>query len=167
MTAKRKRILRMPHVQLTPEVVAAFEKIKKLERQCSCGGELDECPACKAWWTQQTVIHRALKLRPVFWPCLPEPGPISVASPVALALYAELEKALGEFRRAEMPPASGPGSAVAHPVPARQLPRRRQGTRRRTPAFAASTGRHARAHDSGEWPGPSHGLPNAAGGPTG
>jgi hypothetical protein len=109
MTATRKRILRMPRVQMTPEVVAAFEQIKKLERQCTCGGELDECPACQAWWTQQTVIHRALKLPPVFWPCLPELGPTSVASPASLALYDELEKALGEFRRAEVPPASGTG----------------------------------------------------------
>jgi hypothetical protein len=92
MTAKRKRLVRLPHVQITPEVAFAFEQIKKLETRCTCGSNRDECRACEAWWAHQTVIHRALKLPPYFWPCLP------TASPAALALYAELEKALGAFR---------------------------------------------------------------------
>jgi hypothetical protein len=44
---------------------------------------------CRA---QQTVTHRALKLPPRFWPCLPQPGRDS--SPGARALYAELDRAL-------------------------------------------------------------------------
>ena len=93
MTAKRKRLVRLPHVQITPEVAFAFEQIRKLETQCACESSSVECRACEAWWAQQTVIHRALKLPPFFWPCLPEPR-CGAASPAALVLYAELEKAL-------------------------------------------------------------------------
>jgi hypothetical protein len=39
------------------------------------------------------VIHRALKLPPVFWPCLPDPASDN-ASPAAMALYEELEAVL-------------------------------------------------------------------------
>jgi hypothetical protein len=65
---------------------------RKLATQCTCASNNDERKACAAWWTQQTVIHRALKLPPTFWPCLPDPnGPVSTG---VRALYAELEKAL-------------------------------------------------------------------------
>jgi hypothetical protein len=89
MTAKRRKLQRLPHVHITPEVASAFAQIQKLETQCGCAGPQDECKACKAWWTQQTIIHHALKMPPTFWPCLPEPsGPVS---PGARALYEQLD----------------------------------------------------------------------------
>ena len=94
MTAKRRKLQRLPHLQITPEVAWAFQQIKKLETQCTCVSAQDECKACAAWWTQQTVIHRALKLPPVFWPCLPEPNPKLDSNTGARALYAELDAAL-------------------------------------------------------------------------
>jgi hypothetical protein len=93
MTAKRRKLQRLPHVQITPEVAFAFAQIQKLEKQCTCASPQDECRACKEWWHQQTVIHHALKLPPMLWPCLPDPsGPVS---PSARALYEELDHALG------------------------------------------------------------------------
>jgi hypothetical protein len=88
----RRKLQRLPHVQITPEIAWAFQQLKKLETQCSCSNNRDECKACSAWWTQQTVIHHALKLPPHFWPCLPDPfGPVS---PGARALYEQLDAAL-------------------------------------------------------------------------
>ena len=92
MTAKRRKLQRLPHVQITAEVAFAFEQIKKIERQCSCKSAQDECPACAEWWHLQTTIHRALRLQPHIWPALPSPnGP---SSPGARALYAQLDAAL-------------------------------------------------------------------------
>lgn len=93
MTAKRRKISRLPHTHITPEVAFAFAQIKKLEKQCSCASPQDECPACRAWWAQQNVIHRELRMPPHVYPCLPDPnGPVS---PGARKLYEELENALG------------------------------------------------------------------------
>ena len=47
---------------------------KSLEKQGTCTNAQDDCKACAAWWVQQTLIHRALKLPPHFWPALPEPN---------------------------------------------------------------------------------------------
>jgi hypothetical protein len=38
MTAKRRKLQRLPHVQIAAEVAFAFEQIKKIERQCSRPG---------------------------------------------------------------------------------------------------------------------------------
>jgi hypothetical protein len=106
MTAKRRRIVRLPRLKISAEVLEAFREIKKLEKQCSCqplASGVDhwkqgECPACQQWWTLQTIIHRALGLPPNFWPCLREPprrdGGQVYSSPAAIALYEELEAAL-------------------------------------------------------------------------
>ena len=94
MTAKRKRLPRLPKTQITPEVLWAFQQIKKLETQCTCADSKDECAACKAWWGQHVIIHRALHLPPYFWPCLPPPGD-KVVSAGARSLYAELDAAAG------------------------------------------------------------------------
>jgi hypothetical protein len=80
------------HVHITPEVAWAFQQIKKLEQQCTCASPQDECRACSSWWAQMATIRNALKLSPVFWPVLPEPGRDS--SPGARALYEELDRAL-------------------------------------------------------------------------
>jgi hypothetical protein len=102
MTAKRRKLQRLPHVHITPEVAWAFQQIRKLETQCSCQPvdpkcywRTTECPACEEWWEQQTTIHRALRLPPHFWPALPEPNPKLESSSGARALYEELEHALG------------------------------------------------------------------------
>jgi hypothetical protein len=42
---------------------------------------------------QQTLIHRALKLPPMFWPSIRSPTDKAV-SPAARALYQELDAAL-------------------------------------------------------------------------
>jgi hypothetical protein len=100
MSAKRRKIQRLPHSRLTPEVAFAFLQCKKLATQCSCQPASDpkfywkttECSACTAWWAQQTIVHHALRLPPHVWPCLPDPkGPVS---PGAIALYEELDAAL-------------------------------------------------------------------------
>jgi hypothetical protein len=92
MSLKRRKLQRLPHTHITPEVAFAFAQIKKLQHQCTCIGD-GECKACTAWWNQQTLIHRALNLPPTFWPCLPDPnGPVSES---AKALYEELENVLG------------------------------------------------------------------------
>jgi hypothetical protein len=44
MTAKRRKLQRLPHVRITAEVAFTFEQIKKIERQCSCKSAQDECP---------------------------------------------------------------------------------------------------------------------------
>jgi hypothetical protein len=106
MTAKRRKLQRQAHPQITPEVLWAFQQIRKLETQCTCRAVKripvlqecspsykEECPACKAWWHQQTIIHRALKLPPVRWPCLPDPASDG-ASEDAIALYEQLEAAV-------------------------------------------------------------------------
>jgi hypothetical protein len=105
MTAKRRKLHRQAHPQITPEVLWAFQQIQKLETQCTCRevtksplwqecsqSYKEECPACKAWWHQQTIIHRALKLPPHFWPALPDPASDG-ASAEAIALYEQLEEA--------------------------------------------------------------------------
>jgi hypothetical protein len=91
--AKRRKLARQPHVQLTPEIAFAFEQIKKLEKQCGCADAKEECSACRLWWQQMAVVRNALKLSPVFWPCLPPPR--GECSEAARALYAELDNALG------------------------------------------------------------------------
>ena len=99
MTAKRRKLQRLPHVHITSEVAWAFQQIKKLETQCTYQPvdpkvywKQAECPACAEWWVQQTIIHRALKLPPHVWPALPDPpGPVSSG---ARAPYEQLEKAL-------------------------------------------------------------------------
>ena len=93
MTAKRRKLQRLPHVQITPEVAWSFAQIKKLEQQCTCASPQDECRACSEWWAQMATIRNVLRLPPHAWPCLPEPGRDS--SPAARALYAELDRALG------------------------------------------------------------------------
>jgi hypothetical protein len=85
---------REPSIKITPEVLWAFQQIKKLETQCTCDGKGDGCAACAAWWGQHVVIHRALHLPPYFWPCLPPPGD-KVVSAGARALYEELNAAAG------------------------------------------------------------------------
>ena len=46
----------------------------------SHGPSADErMPACLAWWDQQTLIHRALKMPPTFWPCLPGAAALTCA----------------------------------------------------------------------------------------
>ena len=90
--AKRRKLQRLPHTHITPEVAFAFAQIQKLETQCSCAGPQEECPACRAWWAQHNVIHRALRMPPHIYPCLPDPnGPASAA---AKALYEELQNVL-------------------------------------------------------------------------
>ena len=94
MTARRRKLTRMPHVRISPEVAFAFDQIKVLEQQCSCADPYDECRACSEWWHQQAVIRAALKLQPHIWPVLPEPGPGRDSGPFASALYEELDAAL-------------------------------------------------------------------------
>jgi hypothetical protein len=95
MPVKRRKLQRLPHSQLTPQIVFAFEQCKKLATQCTCASNLaDECKACTEWWEQQTIIHHALKLLPSFWPCLPDPS-LDYVSPGARALYEELDAAIG------------------------------------------------------------------------
>jgi hypothetical protein len=62
MIAKRRKLQRLLHVQITAEVAFAFEQIKKIERQCSCKSAQDECPACAEWCLDsRTKCNRALR----------------------------------------------------------------------------------------------------------
>lgn len=93
MSTKRRKLQRLPHVQISPEVAWAFQQIKKLEKQCVCASANDECEACRLWWKTMATIRNALHLPPVFWPVLPPPK--GECSPGARALYEELDHALG------------------------------------------------------------------------
>jgi hypothetical protein len=101
MTAKRRKLQRLPHVQITPEVAWAFEQCKKLATQCTCQPAADpkfywrttECGACVSWWDCQTVIHHSLRLPPHCWPALPEPGGRE-SSDAQRKLYEQLDAAL-------------------------------------------------------------------------
>jgi hypothetical protein len=91
MTTTRRKLNRLPHAQITPEILWAFQQIKVLEKQCVCSPQ-EECSACSAWFGQMALIRNALKLSPVFWPALPEPGRES--SPAQRKLYDQLDAAL-------------------------------------------------------------------------
>jgi hypothetical protein len=52
MPARRRKLTRLPHAQLTPEIAFAFAQIQKLEQQCSCASPRDECRACSSWFSQ-------------------------------------------------------------------------------------------------------------------
>jgi hypothetical protein len=94
MPARRRKIQRLPHASLTPEIAFAFAQIKKLETQCSCASPQDECRACSAWFSQMATIRNSLKMPPHFWPILPQPGPGRDSSRAARALYQQLDAAL-------------------------------------------------------------------------
>lgn len=99
MTAKRRKLTRLPRTLITPEVSFAFELCKKLSTQCRCKPadpkvywKTQECRSCSDWWDAQTTIHHELRLAPNFWPCLPDPnGPVS---PGAIKLFEQLSAAL-------------------------------------------------------------------------
>ncbi len=100
MTAKRRPIRRLPRIEITPEVLQAFRQLRTLQTQCSCPlpdqhgrRYYDKCLACKAWWEQHTIIHRALQLPLYAWPCLKAPTDVHV-SPSAVALAEVLQEAL-------------------------------------------------------------------------
>jgi hypothetical protein len=99
MTTRRTRITREPLRALTPEIVWAFQQLKKLSTQCTCStnwkGEYwkkPECKACDEWWEQHKIIHHGLRLPPHFWPCLPIG---EATSRKQQTLYTELENAAG------------------------------------------------------------------------
>jgi hypothetical protein len=92
MPAKRRKLTRLPHLSLTSEIAFAFAQIKVLETQCTCASAQDECKACSEWFHAMATIRNALKLSPVFWPCLPQAGRES--SRGARKLYEQLDAAL-------------------------------------------------------------------------
>jgi hypothetical protein len=81
--------------KITPEALAAFRKMRELERQCTCPktdweGEYwkrpPPCWACDAWWEQHWVLHQALRCEPWEWPCVEHPdtvAPHPAGSPAA------------------------------------------------------------------------------------
>ena len=93
MGTHRRKLARLPHVQVTPEVAFSFLQCKKLATQCTCVTAMDHCKACRAWFHAMAQIRNALKLSPVMWPCIPEPGPRE-PSDGARALYEELSNAI-------------------------------------------------------------------------
>src|SRR6516225_9870558 len=106
--------------KITPEALAAFRKMRELERQCTCPktdweGEYwkrpPPCWACDAWWEQHWVLHQALRCEPWEWPCVEHPdtvAPYPAGSPAAKnwkpdleaqARYRALQTALAAERR--------------------------------------------------------------------
>ena len=101
MTARRRRLQRLPCAQLTPEIAFAFEQIKKLQTQCSCQPAADpkfywrtiECGACVSWFHPMATIRNALRTPPNCWPILPPPGGRE-SSAAQWKLYEQLDAAL-------------------------------------------------------------------------
>jgi hypothetical protein len=71
--------------KITPAALAAFRRMRKLERQCTCPeidwqGEYwkrEECPACAAWWDAHCELHQALRCEVWEWPCIEHPDAVS------------------------------------------------------------------------------------------
>jgi hypothetical protein len=75
-----------PHDEkLTPAALAAFRKMRKLERQCTCpeidwAGEYwkrQRCAACDAWWEQHSILHEEMHCAIWQWPCVENPNAVS------------------------------------------------------------------------------------------
>jgi hypothetical protein len=75
MTSKRTPINRPPRGTITPTALAAFRKMQRLERRCTCGDDgHGDCPACEEWWRQHSILHGELRLKPWQWPAYLPPG---------------------------------------------------------------------------------------------
>ena len=90
--------------RITPEALDAFKRMQKSEASCTCPPGFDfvrdkRCRACEDWWTQHSVLHREMRLKPWEWPCYEHPdvecpeGYRAVEHKRAVALYRELERA--------------------------------------------------------------------------
>lgn len=81
MTTTRTPIAREGRMQITPVAIAAFRKMQRLETKCTCAPvdwngkhwERTECPACKRWWEQHSILWDELGLRPWQWPAYRHP----------------------------------------------------------------------------------------------
>ena len=66
--------------QITPQAIALFDQMKRI--QCTClrrdwDGEywkFRECPGCRKWGDLQAELHVELQRKPWDWPCVAHPG---------------------------------------------------------------------------------------------
>jgi hypothetical protein len=73
MPTKRTPIVRHQRAKITPEALAAFRAMQRLERQCTCKGGDHDCPACAQRAEQHSILHRELRLEPWEWPVYGRP----------------------------------------------------------------------------------------------
>jgi hypothetical protein len=83
MATNRQPVRRPLQRHITSEALAAFLRMKELDRECTCPPrdwsrenywKHKPCAACDAWWDQHRIVHQELKCRPWEWPCIERPG---------------------------------------------------------------------------------------------
>jgi hypothetical protein len=100
-TARTPIARRAAQPQVTARAIEIFERLERARqsrrrRNCSVSDysgycEAD-CAACRAWFGLHDQLHRELRLKPWFWPCLPR-NPYPPASDGARAWKADVEQA--------------------------------------------------------------------------
>jgi hypothetical protein len=73
MPTKRTPINRPLRTKITPAAREAFRKMQRLERQCTCTGDDDDCPACAESKEHNRVLFQDLRLRAWEWPVYTRP----------------------------------------------------------------------------------------------
>jgi hypothetical protein len=73
MPTKRTPINRPPRTKVTPEALAAFRAMQRLERRCTCKSNDHDCPACVQWNEQHSILRSELRLKPWQWPAYEHP----------------------------------------------------------------------------------------------
>jgi hypothetical protein len=66
---------------ITSSAGAAFRKMQRLEKKCTCeepdwDGEYwkqEDCPACTQWWEQHSILTCELSFKPWQWPAYERP----------------------------------------------------------------------------------------------
>jgi hypothetical protein len=81
MPTKRTPINRPLRTKVTPEALAAFRTMQRLERRCTCKDDNNDCPACVQWGEQHSILHSELQLKPWQWPAYEHPDDAELPSP--------------------------------------------------------------------------------------
>jgi len=78
MTTTRTPIKPAAKLRITPEAIAAFREMIRLDAACTCVPYVypdypGRCASCDAWWHEHLKLFAALDLPPWEWPCVLRP----------------------------------------------------------------------------------------------